>query len=314
MAARIRWPEAQVCAHHLDAWEARTAEANSRANGVDGVDLKLAPDLPRGPFRLIAIPFPSQGEALYGRELIERAHDALVEGGRLLAGTDRGAGWLRKTVKQVFGRADLQCGGSVVTARRTRSETRVRDHDHEITLVRGETTLRLLTRAGVFSPGRLDGGTRALLQSVVLQQGERVLDIGCGIGALGLAAAVDAGPAGVVMVDSSIRATDTAHGNAVRNGLEEVSTLLRADLEDLPDGFNTVLANPPYFSRGRIATVFARAAALALRQDGALHLVAKNHRLHEEILDRFFRQVESRSVRGYSVFTATGPRGEATET
>ena len=311
MAARWLWPGAAVTAHHLDAWEARAAASNMADNAVDGVDLALLPDLPAGPFGLVAMPFPRGAEALYGREIVERAHDALVVGGRLIAATDGSHGWLRKVVKETFGRADLQgrsSGGMVLTARRTRTQGRTRDHDHVARLVRGETTLDLLTRPGVFSPGRIDMGTRALLESFTAAEGERVLDLGCGVGALGLAAAVDAGPEGVVMVDSNVRAVATAQGNAERNGLAAAAVLMRADLEDLPSGFDRVLANPPYFSRGRIAAAFARAAATALSDDGVLHLVAKNARLHGEILDGFFTSLETQEVRGYTVFSARGPR------
>jgi len=316
IVGRRLWPEASVTAHHMDAWEAHIASRNLATNDSDDVEIALTSDLPPGPFRLIAIPFPARAESLYGRELIERAHDALVDKGRLIASTDGSPSWLRRVVKEVFGRADLQGtsrSGAVVSARRTRSDQRLRDHDHLVRFSRGDRELELLTRPGVFSPGRLDPGTKALLGVFTASPGELVLDLGCGIGALGLAAAVDAGPAGITMVDSNARAVAVAAANAERNGLEAASTVLRADLEELPVGVHHALANPPYFSHGRIAAAFARAAASALRADGVLHMVVKAVDLHRDLLRSFFEEVRVEAVASYSVLHARGPRSAPTQ-
>ena len=311
LAACATWPDAKIVTHYLDAFEARGATRTFHRNDVTGIEVALTPDLPGGPFDLVAIGLPARGEALLGRELLEQAHDALRPDGRLLASTDGGTTWLRKVVKEVFGRADLQGRakiGGLVTTRRTRSDARRRDHDHVVEVTRGERTLALKTRPGVFSPGRLDIGTRALLESFTAPPGARVLDLGCGIGALGLCAAVDAGPDGVVMVDSSARAVAVAEENALVNGLDAARCVLRADLEDLPGGpFDVVLANPPYFSHGRIADVFCATSARELAGDGVLRLVAKAVPLHGEILERHFRDVRVTKVRDYGIFEARSP-------
>ena len=233
----------------------------------------------------------------------------------MLASTDGPPKWLRKVVKEIFGKADLQVSGkglagrgAVVTARRSREAPSRRDHDHVIQVPRGNRMLQLLTRPGVFSPGRLDGGARALLTSFTADEGERVLDLGCGIGVLGLAAAAD-GAASAVLVDSSARAVDTSIRNANSNDLAAVEVVLRSDLEDIPGGpFDRVLANPPYFSNGRIADAFARTGAARMADGGVLHMVAKAVPMHREILERHFRRVEVGSVGDYGVFTASGPR------
>ena len=312
LAARALWADVGVSSHQFDAWEAGIAERALEVNDVGDVELALVPDLPTGPFALVAIPFPARAEALLGRELIEQAHDALEEGGRFLASTDGSPKWLRKVVKEVFGRADLQTSrkdGAVVVARRVRPDARRRDHDHVISVPRGERMLSLRTRPGVFSPGRLDGGAKALLSGFAAERGERVLDIGCGIGVLGLAAALDAGPDGVVLLDSSARAVATARENAIANDLESVDVCLRADLEDIPGGpFDRVVANPPYYSEGRIADAFARAAARELADHGVLHMVAKAVSMHREILGRSFARVDVKMIRDYGIFTARSPR------
>jgi len=67
-------------------------------------------------------------------------------------------------------------------------------------------SLRFVTRPGVFAYGQMDLGSRALLTAAEIQPGERILDLGCGAGATGIAAwSAPAGPARH-FVDSNVRA------------------------------------------------------------------------------------------------------------
>jgi 16S rRNA G1207 methylase RsmC len=110
-------------------------------------------------------------------------------------------------------------------------------------------------------------------------------------------------------VDSNVRACDLSAENASRNGLDDATILLRADLEDLGGGpFDLVLANPPYFSDGRIARAFTAVAAEQLAEGGRFMLVAKAIPLHRAILEERFETLETLELRGYGVFTATRPR------
>jgi 16S rRNA (guanine1207-N2)-methyltransferase len=69
----------------------------------------------------------------------------------------------------------------------------------------GAVTLRLETEPGLFSPQRADAGTLAMLSLISFELGDKILDLGCGYGLVGILAAhhVDAGR--VVMVDNDPR-------------------------------------------------------------------------------------------------------------
>ena len=313
LAASRLWPEATVVAHAMDAYELQIARANAQANEVTGVEWVLSPDLPEGPFDLVSFPCPSRGEALLSREFLEQAQRALVLDGRLLVSTDGNPSWLRKSVKEIFGTEDLQVNdkrrGSVVVSRRKKEVPRLPDHSHVLQVPFGDSTLDVRTRPGVFCYGRLDRGTAALLQCLDVEPEHRVLDLGCGAGILGLAAARLTAPANVVLIDSNVRATTLAEENAVRNGLVGATVALRADLEDVPGGpFDRVLANPPYFSKGRIADAFTRAAARHLARGGVYQMVAKAVSVHQEILEGWFHSVVVDEVFGYGIFTCRNPK------
>jgi ribosomal protein L11 methyltransferase len=79
-----------------------------------------------------------------------------------------------------------------------------------------------------------------LLQRIV--GGERVLDVGCGSGVLGLSA-LQLGAARLVAVDVSPEAVEATHLNAALNGMAHRVDATFAPLADLPGGFDVIVAN-----------------------------------------------------------------------
>ena len=72
------------------------------------------------------------------------------------------------------------------------------------TVIKG-VELRFKTEDGVFSPSGIDKGTLAMLSQVVFSPGDRVLDLGCGYGVVGILAAKLIGSEQVVMLDRDPR-------------------------------------------------------------------------------------------------------------
>lgn len=103
-----------------------------------------------------------------------------------------------------------------------------------------------LTASGVFSKKRVDLGTRLLIESMVLPQEGYVLDIGCGYGAVGIAATTFNPNLRVIMVDVNERAVRLARQNAEKNYVSNVEVrrgYLYEPVKDLV--FSCVLSNPP---------------------------------------------------------------------
>ena len=108
----------------------------------------------------------------------------------------------------------------------------------------------------------------------------RILDLGCGSGAIGLALLDELGRSGVaatlVSVDSSLDALDVARTNAQKHQLDAVSFVHSSWFDDL-DGalrgrFDLIVANPPYVGRaelGRLDPVLAYEPEGALVADDA---------------------------------------------
>jgi len=105
--------------------------------------------------------------------------------------------------------------------------------------------LELATDSGVFSPGRLDPGTRLLIEAAPMPPTEGdLLDLGCGYGPLALTLATRAPRALVWAVDTNRRALDLCAGNAHAAGLANVRCQPPDDAS-LPATFELIWSNPP---------------------------------------------------------------------
>jgi 16S rRNA (guanine1207-N2)-methyltransferase len=105
--------------------------------------------------------------------------------------------------------------------------------------------LELATDAGVFSPRRLDPGTRLLLDTAPPPPAAGdLLDLGSGYGPLALVLAARSPAARVWAVDVNERALALTAANAERAGLANVSCALPGDAA-LPTRFAVIWCNPP---------------------------------------------------------------------
>ena len=117
-------------------------------------------------------------------------------------------------------------------------------HDiHELSVELLGEKMTFLTDAGVFSKKMIDFGSQLLLKCLEVNQGETVLDVGCGYGPLGLSLAKAYGVQ-ATMVDINNRALDLARQNAERNKVE--ATIFQSNIYEQVEGkFDHVISNPP---------------------------------------------------------------------
>jgi 16S rRNA (guanine1207-N2)-methyltransferase len=105
--------------------------------------------------------------------------------------------------------------------------------------------LELATDAGVFSPKRLDLGTRVLLDAAPPPPVTgNLLDLGSGYGPLALVLAARSPGARVWAVDVNQRALALTAANADRAGLANVRCA-QPDDPELPGRFDVIWSNPP---------------------------------------------------------------------
>ncbi|MDR2700146.1 MAG: methyltransferase [Nitrososphaerota archaeon] len=103
-----------------------------------------------------------------------------------------------------------------------------------------------ITASSVFSKRRIDTGTQLLVESMILPEKGSVLDIGCGYGAVGIAAARFNSKLQIYMTDVNTRAVNLAKKNIENNKIANAQARcghLYEPVEDLK--FDCILSNPP---------------------------------------------------------------------
>jgi 16S rRNA (guanine1207-N2)-methyltransferase len=114
-----------------------------------------------------------------------------------------------------------------------------------VRVVLPDVYLELATDAGVFSPGRLDPGTRLLLEAAPPPPARGdVLDLGSGYGPVACVLAARSPGATVWAVDVNERALELCARNARAAGLDNVRCVPPGD-PSLPARFAGIWSNPP---------------------------------------------------------------------
>jgi 16S rRNA (guanine1207-N2)-methyltransferase len=262
-------------------------------------------DLPAG-FQT-AVYMPARGgERELKIDMVEQAFHVLRPGGAFVVWSSYETDPFFPTLmKKVFGRphehrTDLD---TVLWTPRMGDRPRRR---HEMTFqarAPGGLSCRFTSRPGVFAYGRFDEGARALVETAAVEPGARVLDLGCGCGAAGVFAGLQAGPEGhVAFVDSNVRAAALAGQNAAASGVPSFQVYATHTVEGPEErSFDVVLANPPYYADHSIARLFVERAGVLLKPGGRLFLVTKQPNPVAEVIAETFGTVEGMLRRGYTV-------------
>ncbi|HHV39625.1 MAG TPA: class I SAM-dependent methyltransferase [Tepidimicrobium sp.] len=156
----------------------------------------------------------------------------------------------------------------------------------EITVdIRG-SSFRFLTDRGVFSRGRLDRGTRLLIDTMNIGKAERILDLGCGYGPIGIVAARLSPESEVFMVDVNSRACELAAENVRLNRLTNAKVLSGTGFEPVQGiKFDLVLCNPPIRAGKSVVFPLITEAREFIEPGGRLLVVARTKQGSKSILN-----------------------------
>lgn len=305
-------PDARVRCHFLDLYLAEQARSLYR-DGPTNLEILCEADLPGDELDAVALPLSSGGEAELARDLMQAGYLALRTGGRLIVATDNPKDtWLHREMDILFKRRVTRRNerhGVLYLGTKAEPLKKVKNFEARFAFRDRGRLIWLVSRPGVFSHRRLDLGARALIDAVEIGAGERVFDIGCGSGAVALAAAARAENVHVLAVDSNPRAVQCTLRGAELNGLTSVTARLEAEANcDAPGTYDLAVMNPPYYSQYRIAEIFLHGGLQALKPQGRMHVVTKHAAWYEEQMAEHFDQVSTRESRGYLIVAGAGRR------
>ena len=166
--------------------------------------------------------------------------------------------------------------------------------------------LRLRTAPGLFSPRAVDAGTLAMLSRVEFGREDKVLDLGCGYGVVGLVAARLGRPERVWLVDKDPAAVEIARANLAANDASAATVVLSDGFRSFFEtGFDKILCNPPYQADFAVPKHFIEKGFNRLMVGGTLFMVTKRELWYRNKITSVFGGVKVREVDGYFVFEAT---------
>ncbi len=236
---------------------------------------------------------PSNAWLVYGLQVTGYA---LKPGGRLyvVGAKDRGVLSMAKRMQTLFGNVEtleISKGQRVLCSRKMDQGTR--SHPSPWPPDTGQISLV----PTIFAEGKLDEGTRLLIEALEVHTTDVALDIGCGAGFIGLHIARVASKGQVTMLDASLAAVDMARHRAEQDGLTNVQVLPSDGVQAVQaQRFDLVVTNPPFHLAGiqttEVAERFMREAAQVLRPRGRFYVVANRFLKYEPTLRACFKTVE----------------------
>lgn len=159
------------------------------------------------------------------------------------------------------------------------------------------------TSKNVFSPKSIDQGTLSMLSVVEFKESDKILDLGCGYGVVGILVAKIIGENNVVMVDVDEEAVQLSRKNASLNGVEGIKIVQSGGFDNLHEkDFTMILSNPPYHTDFSIPKKFIEKGFNRLSIGGKMYMVTKRKEWYKNKLVAIFGGVKIWELNGYYVF------------
>lgn len=161
--------------------------------------------------------------------------------------------------------------------------------------------------AGVFSKKEVDFGTQLLLNTFsISENGNSILDMGCGYGPVGLTLGKEFPDFNVVMVDVNERALELSEHNAKSNSVKNV-TIKKSNLFNNLEGesFSYILSNPPIRAGKQVVHQLFEEAFDHLDENGELWIVIQKKQGAPSALEKLrelFQEVSvEKKSKGYYI-------------
>ncbi len=172
------------------------------------------------------------------------------------------------------------------------------DNFHSYVVNSRGTDWNIFTRPGVFSWEHHDEATGILAETISVDAGESVLDLGCGSGLPGLVAARLSETGHVVLLDADSEAVRCARHSAQHAQLSNVSVMASDVASAIRDEkFDVVISNPPFHAGKSVSLElpqrFISDARSALVTGGRFYLVANRTLPYERIIKNTFGEVRT---------------------
>lgn len=174
----------------------------------------------------------------------------------------------------------------------------------------GGHSVRWTVAPGIFATRGLDDGSRLLLDGLTVASGQKLLDLGCGSGPLGLLPHLRTPGLMSVMVDVNPTALRCAVANAAALGIKTALCVLADGADAIQSAqFDVAVTNPPIRAGRKVVEGILRGGSASLKSGGAFYMVVRVQQGGWTLADRLEEIIGSkpelvRRRKGYLVFRA----------
>lgn len=173
--------------------------------------------------------------------------------------------------------------------------------------------LKFKSDLGVFSKERVDFGTNVLINSIPdLSWANSLLDVGCGVGIIGLCMKSKYRQLNIELVDVNTRALKLAAENAKMNGLDEDGKVVIKEsnlYENVSESFDLIVSNPPIRAGKDVVHGVVIGGYEHLNKGGKIYIVIQKKQgapSMESKMNEVFGNVKTiEKKNGYFIFEST---------
>jgi 16S rRNA (guanine1207-N2)-methyltransferase len=165
--------------------------------------------------------------------------------------------------------------------------------------------LQFETALTLFSPTKVDRGSLAMLSCISFEPNDKVLDLACGYGLIGIYAAKVIGAERVWMADNDPTAVECSVKNLAVNGVQGVNVVVSDGFREIQESnFTKIVCNPPYHVDFSVPKHFIEKGFNRLVLDGTMYLVTKRKTWYQNKLRSIFGGARVHELDSYLVFEA----------
>ncbi|MDI3474005.1 MAG: rRNA (guanine1207-N2)-methyltransferase [Candidatus Woesearchaeota archaeon] len=137
---------------------------------------------------------------------------------------------------------------------------------------------KIKSASGIFSRKELDNASRLLIESVFpfIKDGEKILDLGCGNGIIGIALALKKPKAFFVLSDINNRAVALARKNKKLLRLKYVEVVHSDVFENIKENFDKIVCNPPMATPKELRLLMIKESYAHLVPKGMIYMVTRH--------------------------------------
>ena len=160
---------------------------------------------------------------------------------------------------------------------------------------------------GVFSKDRVDFGSNVLINSLPdLSAVKNILDVGCGVGVIGICLKSKYNATNVLMIDVNERAIKLANDNIKLNKLDNIECIKSNLYENVIGDFDVIISNPPIRAGKEIVYGVVQKGYDHLKENGRIYIVIQKKQgalsMEKKMLEVFGNVKTIEKKNGYFVF------------